>query len=775
VCRRVVRVHGGPGYPGPRVGPVLSGAVATVTAVSTPGNPWSVPLAEVIGSTAKAIEAGLGIATAGRLLDHVPRRYADRGELTPIRELTTGEQATVVARVETSTVIPYGRRRPGGSPVRGGAPGHGGAPGRGGDRRLEVVITDGRDRLTLAFFGRAVWRAEQLRTGRRAMFAGQVSDFRGRRQLVHPDYLLLEDLDEDPAAATFAGALIPVYPATAKVSSWVLARSVQVVLGSVEVPDPLPAELVARHGLVDLATAFRAVHRPVDAAQLRTGQERLRFDDAFVPQVVLALRRADRERSPATPRRHVPGGLRDRLDAQLPFALTASQAAVGAELDADLARSNPMSRLLQGEVGSGKTVVALRAMVTAVDAGGQAVLLAPTEALAVQHHRSLGKLLGPLGRAGMLDGDPDGTRLTLLTGSLPTAARKVALLDIASGAAGLVVGTHALLQERVSYAELALVVVDEQHRFGVGQRAALTDPAADGPVPHQLVMTATPIPRTVAMTVFGDLAVSTLDQVPTGRPPVVTTVVPTLEQPAWLDRAWERVVEEVHSGHQAFVVCPRIGGAEEEPAGDSGRPRGTALLDLAPELAAGPLAGVTCEVLHGRMAADDRDAVMTAFAEGRVDVLLATTVIEVGIDVPNATVVVVCDADRFGTSQLHQVRGRVGRGVGGGLCLLLTEAPAGAPGRERVETVAATSDGFALAEADLAERREGDLLGATQSGRRTSFRVLSVLEDGDVIARARADAAELVTADPTLAGHPDLLAHLADVLPEVRAGFLAKG
>lgn len=804
MCRRVARVrtHGGPGYPASHVGTVLSGAVATVTAVSTPGNPWSVPLAEVIGSTAKAIEAGLGISTAGRLLDHVPRRYADRGELTPIRELRTGEQVTVLARVETSTVIPYGRRRPG------GPPGRGRAPGRGGDKRLEVVITDGRDRLTLAFFGRAVWRAEQLRAGRRAMFAGQVSDFRGRRQLVHPDYVLLEDLDpdpddqdpadqdppdqdptdpgppdpgpseqgpSDPAAAAFVGALIPVYPATAKVSSWVLARSVQVVLGSVEVPDPVPAQLIARHGLVDLATAFRAVHRPVDAAQLRTGRERLRFDDAFVPQVVLALRRADRERSPAVARHHVPGGLRDRLDAQLPFALTASQAVVGAELAADLARTSPMSRLLQGEVGSGKTVVALRAMLTVVDAGGQAVLLAPTEALAVQHHRSLGTLLGPLGRAGMLDGDPDGTRLALLTGSLPTAARKVALLDIASGAAGLVVGTHALLQERVSYAELGLVVVDEQHRFGVAQRAALTDPSGGGPVPHQLVMTATPIPRTVAMTVFGDLAVSTLDQVPTGRPPVVTTVVPTLEQPAWLDRAWERVVEEVRSGHQAFVVCPRIGGAEEEPSGDSGQPRGTALLDLAPELAAGPLAGVTCEVLHGRMPADDRDAVMTAFAGGRVDVLLATTVIEVGIDVPNATVMVVCDADRFGTSQLHQVRGRVGRGSGGGLCLLLTEAPAGSPGRERVETVAATSDGFALAEVDLAERREGDLLGATQSGRRTGFRVLSVPEDGEIIARARADAGELVTADPTLARYPDLLAHLADALPEARAGFLAKG
>ena len=747
--------------------------------MSTSGH-WSVPLAGLaglVGKAAAALESGLGITTAGQLLDHLPRRYADRGELTPIRELVAGEHATVVARVESAAVVKYGGRSRGGL-----------------QQRLDVTITDGRDRLRLAFF-RQSWRHRELAPGRRAMFAGQVTEFRGARQLVHPEYLLLDDLGVaglepaegdrriaadpaavDPAAGAFAGALVPVYPATAKLTSWRIGACVQVVLDSVPVPDPVPEPIRARHGLTDLGTAFRSVHRPVDRADLRRGQARLRHDDAFVPQVVLALRRADRERTPAVARARVPGRLRDRFDARLPFPLTASQAAVGAEVDADLARAVPMQRLLQGDVGSGKTVVALRAMLTAVDAGGQAALLAPTEALAVQHHQSLLGLLGPLGRGGMLDGDPDGTGVALLTGSMPTSARRAAMLDIASGAAGLVVGTHALLQDRVSFAELALLVVDEQHRFGVAQRAALTDPSPIGTVPHQLAMTATPIPRTVAMTEFGDLDVSTLDQVPSGRAPVVTTVVGTAEHPSWLDRGWARLVEEVRAGHQGFVVCPRIGGEDDPaPVDEAGRRRATALLDLAPELTAGPLAGVRCALLHGRMPAEERTAVMRAFSAGEVDVLLATTVIEVGIDVPNATVMVVVDAERFGMSQLHQLRGRVGRGPAGGLCLLVTEAPAGSPGRERVQTVAATADGFALAEADLLERREGDLLGATQSGRQTSFRVLSVLDDTGVVAAARADASALVAGDPTLAGVPELLAHLGDAVPASRAGFLAQG
>lgn len=779
--------------------------VDTDTDDGAPPDPWSVPLSGLLGKTADALAAGLGITTAGGLLDHVPRRYAERGELTAIRGLMVGENATVLARVERVAVhryVPRAGGRGGQGAGGQGAGGQGGG-GRGGPtrERVQVVITDGRDTLELAFF-RSRGITARLPVGRYAMFAGQVSEFRGTRQLVHPDFRLLDPAPDptlepaapdpaldpalepaapdpalDPAVADYVGRLLPVYPATAAAPTWTVAEAVKTVLDSVEIPDPVPAGLLAARGLCGLAEAFAAVHRPADRAQLERGRDRLRFDDALVPQLVLALRRDRARRSPAVPRPRVPGGLRDRFDAALPFRLTDSQRHVGDELDADLARDAPMHRLLQGEVGSGKTVVALRAMLAAVDAGGQAALLAPTEALANQHARSLAALLGPLGRGGMLDGDPAGTRVALLTGSLSTAARRVALLDIASGAAGLVVGTHALLADRVSFAELGLLVVDEQHRFGVGQRAALSDPGSAGAVPHQLVMTATPIPRTVAMTVFGDLAVSTLSQVPGGRPPVATTVVPAGEKPAWVARAWSRVVEEVRAGHQAFVVAPRIGGDDEDegPLDESGRRRSTALLDLVPTLVDGPLAGLRCAVLHGRLPAEERDAVLRAFGAGDIDVLLATTVVEVGIDIPNATVMVVVDAERFGMSQLHQLRGRVGRGPAGGVCLLLTEAPAGSPGRARVEAVAASSDGFELAEADLRERREGDLLGATQSGTRTSFRVLSVLDSPEVIADARAAASALVGADPMLAGHPRLLAHLRSALPAERVGFLAQG
>lgn len=747
------------------------------------------PLDVLLGATAPLLAGELGITTAGQLLDHLPRRYADRGELTAIGELVVGEHATVVARVEQAESVAYRPRTPGAAGRR--------RPrlvdGRwttGTDERLDVVITDGRDQLRLAFFRQVPRHRAALRPGQRAMFAGQVTVFRGTRQLVHPEYQALDsDAPHGAAAAGFAQSLLPIYPATAKLSSWKIAAAVRKVLDAVPVADPVPPDLLVRRGLADLATAFGSVHTPADRHDLECGLARLRYDDALVLQIVLALRRADAARTPAVPRRRVPGGLSERVDAQLPFALTDAQCAVGRELDADLAATRPMRRLLQGEVGSGKTVVALRAMLTVVDSGGQAVLLAPTEALATQHHRTLLGLLGPLGRSGMLDGDASGTRVALLTGSLSTAPRRAALLDIASGAAGLVVGTHALLQDRVQFADLGLVVVDEQHRFGVGQRAALTGPVASpdrggqaggesGPVPHQLVMTATPIPRTVAMTVFGDLAVSSLDQVPAGRAGVATTVVPARDRPGWVERAWARLVEEVAAGHQGFVVCPRIGGDDEQDGtgvDEAGRRRPTALLDLAPQLLSGPLAGVRCAVLHARLPAEERERVMADFAAGEIDVLLATTVIEVGIDVPNATVMVVVDAERFGMSQLHQLRGRVGRGDGPGICLLLTGAPPGSPGGARVQTVARTADGFALAEADLQQRREGDLLGTSQSGRTSSFRVLSVLDDTEVLATARADATALVAANPDLAAQPALLGYVKAAVGSRRADFLDHG
>ncbi len=478
------------------------------------------------------------------------------------------------------------------------------------------------------------------------------------------------------------------------------------------------------------------------------------------------------------------GGLLAAFDARLPFTLTAGQRAVGETLEAELAREWPMNRLLQGEVGSGKTLVALRAMLRVVDSGGQAALLAPTEVLAQQHHRSIVDLMGDLAQGGLLGGADEGTTVRLLTGSQTTAQRRQALLDIASGEAGIVVGTHALLQEKVSFADLGLVVVDEQHRFGVEQRAALTDKA--GTPPHVLVMTATPIPRTVAMTVFGDLEVSTLTELPAGRSPIQTNVVPLWEQPGWITRVWARVREEVDAGRQAYVLCPRIDGDEGEYGlpdivdfDDDGNPI-TAPLNLASveqtftDLQLLELNGLRLARMHGRLPADEKDQVMRAFAAGDIDVLVSTTVIEVGVDVPNATTMVILDADRFGVSQLHQIRGRVGRGGHAGLCLLVTRAEAEAPGRARLDAVAGTTDGFELSRIDLELRREGDVLGASQAGRRSSLQNLRVLRDEETIVAAREEAETLHAQDPDLRGHPDLAAAVAALEISVESDFMDK-
>jgi ATP-dependent DNA helicase RecG len=437
-----------------------------------------------------------------------------------------------------------------------------------------------------------------------------------------------------------------------------------------------------------------------------------------------------------------------------------------------------MHRLLQGEVGSGKTIVALRAMLAVVDAGGQAALLAPTEVLAQQHHRTIRSLLGPLAKAGELGAADVATSVALLTGSQGAQARRANLLDAASGAAGIVVGTHALLQEQVQFADLGLVVVDEQHRFGVEQRDALR--SKGNLPPHVLVMTATPIPRTVAMTVFGDLETSTLTELPGGRSPIQTSVVPLADRPDWLERAWQRVREEVGAGRQAYVVCARIGGDDkdddQQPSYDDEPARRPAVpvVEVAPMLADGPLAGLRLEVLHGRLTPEVKDDVMRRFGRGEIDVLVATTVVEVGVDVPNATVMVVLDADRFGVSQLHQLRGRVGRGEHAGLCLLVTEAAAGSPARERVDGVAATLDGFQLARLDLEQRREGDVLGAAQSGRRSSLRLLRLLQDEPIIVAARAEATRLVDQDPTLSSHYGLVEAVGELLETDRADYLEK-
>ncbi|HEX6920244.1 MAG TPA: ATP-dependent DNA helicase RecG [Actinomycetes bacterium] len=714
------------------------------------------PLRRVVGDrTAKALSDGLGLETVEDLLRHYPRRYYERGELTDLARLRPGEHVTVQATVRSVT----GKRI------------------RTKLHKLDVVVTDGRTSLTLTFFNKP-WLADRLPAGTEALFAGKAELFNRKVQLTNPEVHVGDD-------DSFAGGLLPVYPATAKMASWRIGQCVRLVLDTLgEVPDPLPEEVRARRALLPLRDALLLVHRPTSRAEVGRARARLRYDEAFLLQAVLAQRRAAAAAMPATPRVASASGLLAAFDGRLPFVLTDGQQAVSATIAHDLGRSHPMHRLLQGEVGSGKTVVALRAMLAVVDAGGQAALLAPTEVLAQQHHRSICAMLGPLAERGLLGGSETGTRVALLTGSQPTAARRASLLDVASGEAGIVVGTHALIQDAVDFFDLGLVVVDEQHRFGVEQRDALRAKAAKPP--HVLVMTATPIPRTVAMTVFGDLDVSTLTELPKGRSPITTHVVPAGERPHYLDRAWERVREEVAAGHQAYVVCPRIGDAEgaEEDSGDAPaedavdetapRRPPLAVLDVAALLADGPLAGLRLGVLHGRLPSDAKDDMMRRFAAGEVDVLVATTVIEVGVDVPNATAMVVMDADRFGVSQLHQLRGRVGRGAAPGLCLLVTDTPSESPARERLDAVAATLDGFELSRIDLEQRREGDVLGASQSGRRSSLKLLAVIRDEDVIDAARQDASALVEADPGLERHPALAAAVAALVEEERAEYLEK-
>jgi len=715
------------------------------------------PLRLVVGDkAAKRLASLLDLHTVGDLLGYYPRRYDKRGELTDLAGLRDGEYVTVQAEVVSVSARPM-RNRSGSI--------------------FEAVVTDGQGRLTLTFFGRGRqdWRSAELAPGVQALFSGQVSSFRGKRQLTHPEYELLGAGSSTGRAAEFAAELIAVYPATGQLPSWKIADSVRIAIDVLDVPDdPLPAVVRRRHGLVGYADALRGIHRPVDDADVARSRTRLKWDEAFTLQVLLAQRRLAAASYSAIPRPAVPGGLLAAFNDELPFELTVGQQLAGATIADDLARDHPMHRLLQGEVGSGKTVIALRAMLQVVDAAGQAALLAPTEVLAQQHYRSIASMLGALAMAGQLGGAEHATRLTLLTGSVSAPARRRALLEAASGEAGIVIGTHALLQDRVQFADLGLVVIDEQHRFGVEQRDSLRDKAGDGR-PHMLVMTATPIPRTVAMTVFGDLDVSTLTELPLGRSPISTHVVPVSERPHYLARTWERIREEVAAGRQAYVVCPRIGdeagsGADDELEGDSRVP--VAVLDLAAELSAQPLAGVRIGILHGRLAAEEKEKVMLAFADGLVDVLVTTTVVEVGVDVPNAAVMVIMDADRFGVSQLHQLRGRVGRGRDPGLCLLVTCAEG--PARARLDAVAGTTDGFALSRIDLEQRREGDVLGTAQAGRKSSLKLLQLLRDEDLIGHARDDATQLVDSDPALAGQPGLAAAVLKLVDAEQTSFLEK-
>ncbi|MDQ0145140.1 ATP-dependent DNA helicase RecG [Pseudarthrobacter niigatensis] len=740
--------------------------------------------------SAAVIEKHLGITTVEGLLNYYPRRYMSRGELTPIAELPLDEDVTLIARVLSSSTRQMQARR---------------------GTITDVIVSDddgkqglrlvgGRDytgkvpgTLKISFFNGFKAKNELLQ-GRRALFSGRVTSFKGKLGLTNPDFQLL---DEDPFSDSgkdpgkLAAMPIPVYPATAKLPSWKIQKVIATLLETSDLgslPDPVPPEVAAREGFLPVADAYRLIHVPETAGDWKRARDRFRYQEALVLQSALARRRAQLAAEEATARRPVNDGILAAFDHALPFTLTAGQASVGKTLAAELAQDTPMNRLLQGEVGSGKTVVALRAMLQVVDAGGQAALLAPTEVLAAQHFDSIRRTLGPLSSDGLLGGlaagDGPSVQVTLLTGSMPTAARKQAMLDAASGTAGIIIGTHALLSDNVSFYDLGLIVVDEQHRFGVEQRDALRAKARKPP--HLLVMTATPIPRTVAMTVFGDLETSTLDELPKGRAPITTHLVGLAENPGWVARIWARAREEIDAGHQVYVVCPKIGTdddgdfspGEAAPSGmDTEETRELASVTAVVDHLQGEpsLAGVPLAPLHGRQDPDLKTETMAGFTANRIKLLVSTTVIEVGVDVHNATLMVILDADRFGISQLHQLRGRVGRGGLPGTCLLVTALEPGHPSRRRLDAVAATTDGFVLSQEDLKLRREGDILGASQSGGRSTLKLLRVLEHEDVIARARDDAQAIVGGDPLLSGHPELAGAIEKYLNPEKEAFLERG
>ncbi len=709
--------------------------------------------------SANLLAKSLDIRTVGELLTHYPRRYIKRGELSRLDALPIDVDVTIVAEVLRSSSQRMRNRN---------------------GTRQEVLISDGTGTLLLTFFNQPYiadpTKARALVAGHRGLFSGRVTYYKGTRQLTHPRYELFHetgdeppDPETDPAGArAWNERPIPIYPATASVHSWQIANSVGLVLEQVaEIEDPMPLEVCRTERLMGFDAAMRRIHQPEQDADHIQARRTLRFHEAFLLQTALLQRRAVRAMFAAVPRPPQPGGLLDRFDRALPFELTDDQRLVGLEIATDLEAETPMHRLLQGEVASGKTLVALRAMLAVAESGGQSALLAPTEVLAAQHLRSIVRTLGPDMAAEVMP--------TLLTGQMPVSDRRRAALRIVTGQSRIVVGTHALLSDTTEFLDLGLVVIDEQHRFGVEQREVLR---RKGRAPHTLVMTATPIPRTVAMTVFGDLDVSTIRTLPPGRQPIESHVVALEQHPNWMRNVWRRVSEEIAQSRQVYVVCPAIGSGEDEgdllAQDDAAAPRAS-VANTVRDLTEQPgLAGARIAPLHGRMTADEKDRVMRDFADGRIDVLVATTVIEVGVDVANATCMVILDAERFGVSQLHQLRGRVGRGGHPGICLLVTSAEYGTPGLERVEAVARTSDGFELAQQDLELRREGDVLGSNQSGVRSSLRLLRVTRDGDIIMSARDAAAATLEADPSLDGFPSLRAAIERAGDEDTRAFLDK-
>lgn len=695
--------------------------------------------------TAQALKKSFDMHTVEDLLRHFPRRYAKRGELTPMDSLQIDENVTVMAQIQSIKKRSMQKKRGG---------------------ILEVEVTDGSGFLTLTFFNQD-WRERDLRPGRMGLFSGKITAYRNKRQLAHPTYLLApdnEDLDPE-AVETFARPLISVYPATSTMPTWRIEKMITLLLEglSESIDDGLSPEIVSQYSFFSLYESFQKIHRPTTLEEVEAAKQRFVFLEALQYQLILLRNRLRYSEANAKPIDATSDSLLRSFDSQLPFTLTEGQVQVCNEIFADLAKPHPMHRLLQGEVGSGKTLCAIRSMLRVIEGGGQTALLAPTEVLAWQHFRSIQALV------------PEGITVTLLTGSMKAASVRHALESIADGSSNIVVGTHSLIQERVEFRNLELVIVDEQHRFGVEQRAALAAKAPSGLRPHVLVMTATPIPRTVAMTVFGDLDISILQELPQGRKQIDTFVVDMNEKPHHVERAWNRILEEVSKGFQAYVVCPKISPKLKE--GEIEENSDTSLNDvenLLQYLSHGPLKSLRLAPLHGKMTSDEKEQTMRAFQAKEIDVLISTTVIEVGVDVSTATVMVIMNADNFGISQLHQLRGRVGRGEHPGLCLLMTTADADSTSRQRLDAVASTLDGFKLSEVDLEQRREGNVLGSQQSGFKSGLRLLRVLRDEFIIDSARTWAQSILDTDPELLNHKELRMSILALENQSEAEFLEK-
>jgi ATP-dependent DNA helicase RecG len=713
-------------------------------------------LVDVIGDrTAKVVASELGYKTVGDFLHHYPRRYVKRGELTNIAELREGEEATVLAKVHSVKSRRLANRK---------------------QVIVEVIIEDNNGaKMSLTFFNQA-WREREMRIGRQGLFAGKIGTFKNAKQLAHPELEWLPgDSDVEDAIGAFADKYLPIYPATGKFASWKIAKALEIVLDSLDdIDDFLPEEIRNQFGYPNLYEAYTEVHRPTNIEMAERARKRLTFDEAFLLQLTLLKQKQELSKVHTIARIPRAQGVLTEFDKQLPFQLTPGQLTVSNEIFQDLIAEHPMHRLLQGEVGSGKTIVALRAALSVIDANAQVALLAPTEVLAQQHYRTITKQLGELATKGKLGAPDNAIAIALLTGSLSASEKKEIQAKIQSGEIDLAIGTHALLSDAVTFKDLGLVIVDEQHRFGVEQRDALR--AKANTPPHLLVMTATPIPRTVAITVFGDLDISTLSELPLGRTPITTHLINEISKPNYLERAWQRIREEVTEGHQAYVVAPRISAGTPEDSdmdflfGKESKEM-SAVTELAPELATGALKGLRIAELHGKQSADEKEETMQAFSNKDIDVLISTTVIEVGVDVPNATVMVIMDADRFGISQLHQLRGRIGRGQAPGLCLLVTKVPEESLAYERLTAVANTLDGFELARIDLDQRREGDVLGVSQSGSRSHLKLLRVLRDEEIIVQAR-KAAE-ITLEQGLT--PTLEQEIQKLLAEREVEYLDKG